>query len=190
MPLNIPSGTTNDISFGPARVFFGEPSPNASGSSVAAPSTDVGFIGEDGVSIELGQEVRNIRQGNPALISYSFYTQQSATISFNSIEWDFSNFSKAVGGTYDSSGTPNNFGFGGRALSETLGIKIQHQMAVTSNTMDIYVYQAQSESNLNFSLGQEEHQFPMSFSAISTQYDFDGNPLDASENLVSFRRVT
>lgn len=187
MPLNIPTGSTNDISFGPARIFFGDAAAT-DGSSVTAPSTDVGFIGEDGVSIELGQEVRNIRQGNPSLINYSFYTQQSATISFTSIEWDFSNFSKAVGGTYDS-GSANNFGFGGRADIELLGIKIEHQMAVTSNTMNIYVYRAQSESNLNFSLGQEEHQFPLSFNAIRSAYDFDGTALDASEQLVSFRRV-
>jgi hypothetical protein len=186
MPLNIPSGTTNNISFGPAVVLMGSA---ADGTAVGLPTTDVGFIGEDGVTVELAQEVRNIRQGNPALINYSFYTQQSCAINFTSIEWDFDNFSKVLGATY-ATGSPNDFGFGGKALATLVGLRVQHYMAVTGHTMNLYVWKAQSESSLNFTMGQDEHQFPFSFNALDSGSDFGGTPVDDFERLVRFNKQT
>ena len=57
MPLNIPTtGTENNVSFGPGRVYMEQypaAGPVASGST---PTTDVGWIGEDGVNVELTKE--------------------------------------------------------------------------------------------------------------------------------------
>ena len=172
MPLNIPTGDANNISFGPAKVYFGDATPLSPLATVGTtPLEDVGYIGEDGVSLELGQEVKNIRQGNPSLIEYSFYQQQSATITFTSIEWDFAQLSKAVGATY-TIGSPGTFGFGGKALATLVGIKIEHQMAVTGNTMNIFCYRAQSESSMAIQFNQDEHQFPFTFNALRATQNF------------------
>ena len=66
MPLNIPSGTTNDISFGPGVIYM-DPwtAPTVGG---VTPTTDVGFISEDGVTVEITNETKDIMQGNPKLI--------------------------------------------------------------------------------------------------------------------------
>ena len=97
MPLNMPSGSVSDISFGPAVVYMGPWKDSTSYTTGVTPTTDVGYISEDGVSIELASEKKNIMQGNPKLIEYSFVLQQSATINFTSIEWDFDNFARALG---------------------------------------------------------------------------------------------
>ena len=138
MPLNIPTGSNNNISFGPARIFMDEwTTPTAGG---VTPTTDVGFVGEDGVSIELMSEKKDITQGNPQLIQYSFVTAQSATISFSSIEWNFENFRLALGAGATScaptSGAPSGagltfgtnfstttFNFGGNPLNTYVMLK-------------------------------------------------------------------
>ena len=95
-PYNFPSGTTNAISFGPARVAI-----KAGLNTPDFTTDDVGYIGEDGVSIEMTSEKRDITQGNPRLIEYSFTQAQSVTIGFTSIEWSVTNFARATGGSAD-----------------------------------------------------------------------------------------
>ena len=68
MAFNTPSGQINNITFGPAKVYIGL----HSDTSPCTPTQDVGFISEDGVSVELASEKKNINQGNPYLIEYSF----------------------------------------------------------------------------------------------------------------------
>ena len=169
MSLNSPAGDTNNISFGPAKVFLGEwkardsngkylvadgytGAPKYTGEAGITPAIDVGYIGEDGVSLELTSEKRNIVQGNPQLILYSFVTTQAATFTFSSIEWDFDNFRLALGAGSTSDPTDGSatagskyYSFGGNPLNTVACMRMVHKMAVTNNNMIVYAWKVQSK---------------------------------------------
>jgi hypothetical protein len=194
MPLNIPTGSVNNIGFGPARVFM--KTWTATGSTPSLTTDDVGFIGEDGVNVELTSEKKDITQGNPKLVNYSFVMSQSATISFSSIQWDFDNFSRALGagatGTTSTVGaaTTSTFAFGGNPLNTFVAMTVQHEMAQSGNTILLYVWKAQSESGFNVPFGADEHSFDFSFKAIQALTDWGGTALSTEEQLIRFVRIS
>ena len=189
MALNLPTGQTNDISFGPAIVFMG-----AVGHT---PTRDVGYIGEDGVSLEMTSEKRVIMQGNPRQQVYSFQQQQNVNITFSSIEWDFNNFIDALGSGVSASatalvagGTGDSFWFGGDPVNKTISMHIRHAMAVTGNTLDVYVWKAQSNGGVSFPFGADEHSFGYSFTAIAATTSWDNAALTTDKSLVMITRQT
>ena len=182
MPLNIPSGSTNNISFGPARVYIG-----AAGTT---PNTDVGYITEDGVTVEVSSERRDIMQGNPKLIEYTFSQAQGVMINFTSIEWNFETFAGILGaGTTAGSGAGTTYEFGGDPLVNSYAMRIEHQMAVTGNTMHVYAWKVVAEGGLSVPLGADEHQFPAAFKCQRVSQDWGGNTLDYRTQLIKFFRA-
>ena len=215
MPLNSPSGSTNNISFGPARIFLGEwaardsngeyttgngytGAPKYTGQAGITPAIDVGFIGEDGVSLEMTSEKRNIVQGNPQLINYSFATSQSAMFNFTSIEWDFDRFVFALGagstaqptdGSAPAQGTASYFNFGGNPLNTVCCMRMQHYMAVSGNTLSVLAWKVHSESGFSIPFtATEEHKFEFSFQALLADYNWGGADLPRDESLIRFER--
>jgi len=179
MPYNVPTITTNDISFGPAVLYLGP--------SGQTPTVDVGAIAEDGVSIEMSAEKKVITQGNPKLNVYTFTQAQSVMAKFTSIEWDFMNMGRALGaGATHSSGT--ELRWGGDPLVEELALHIQHYMAVTGNTMNVYLWKCVSESGVSPSFGADEHSFEYSFQALRSTIDWASVALPATEQLLKFKR--
>lgn len=202
MPLNIPTGSTDNISFGPGVIKM-TPFTGVSGTT---PTTDVGFIGEDGVTIEMNSEKRNIVQGNPQLINFSFATAQSAMVNFTSIEWNVESFRLAIGagstGTYVTSPLENEgpaasgatanadfFSFGGNPLNSFVCMSVHHQMAVTGDTLYAHIWKAQSESGFSLPFGSEEHQFEFSFQAIRATTDWNGTDLPFDQQLMKLVRI-
>ena len=182
MPYNVPTVTTDDISFGPARVYIG-----AAGST---PTVDVGAITEDGVNIEITSEKRYIAQGNPRINYYSFTQAQSVMVGFTSIEWDFDNFSFALGaGNTTSSASEETFAFGGDPIAQQVALHVEHYMAASGNTLDIYVWRATSEQGITMPLGQDEHQFEFKFTAIASDTTWDDSSTSATEKLIKITRV-
>lgn len=190
-PYNFPSGTINDISFGPAKVYLA-PYVTNHGTSIRTWGTDVGFIGEDGVNLELTAERRDITQGNPRLIEYSFTQAQSVMLNFTSIAWNMDNFSNALGGIGVTTSTSSfeTFGFGGDPINQELGIRIEHEMAITGNTINVYVWRAMSESGFTIPFGQDEHQFEFSFKVLRSEHTWSGSPLAKKQQLVRVERQT
>ena len=188
-PYNFPAGTIHDISFGPARVFMSPYVTNATG-NLNTFGTDVGYITEDGVSIEITAERRDITQGNPKLIEYSFTQAQSVMVNFTSIAWDVDNFSYALGGigVTTATATSESFGFGGDPINQEVGIRIQHEMAVTGDTIQVYVWRAMSESGFTIPFGQDEHQFEFSFKVLRSEKDWAGTDLHRKKQLVMVER--
>lgn len=180
MPYNVPTVTTSDISFGPARIFIGD--------AGATPSVDVGAITEDGVSLEITSEKRYIAQGNPRVNYYNFSQAQSVMVGFTSIEWDFDNFKYAVGaGTTAADGS--EFAFGGDPIVKETALHVQHYMASSGNTLDMYVWKATSEQGITLPLGQDEHQFEFKFTALATDTAWDGSTaLAATDKLIKIVR--
>tara|TARA_B100000282_G_scaffold198765_1_gene145363 strand:+ start:10224 stop:10817 length:594 start_codon:yes stop_codon:yes gene_type:complete len=196
MALNQPIGNTNNISFGPGVIKLGawqdtNPDPPTSFTGDITPTTDIGFIGEDGITIELTSDKRNIVQGNPQIVTYSFATAQSAMINFTSIEWDFDNFVFALGaGATTNSSSFGTFAFGGNPLNTEAAIFIEHKMASSGNTLNIYAWKVQSESGFSIPLtATEEHQFEFSFQVLNSTHDWQGNALPPEEGLIRLQRV-
>ena len=182
MGLHVPSYTVADISFGPGILKMG-----ASGST---PSVDVGAITEDGISIEPQNTTRDITQGNPKTIVYTFNQVQGVMVKLTGIEWDFTNLSYALGaGNTTTSAAEETFAFGGDALTKTVALHIQHQMAVSGNTMDAYIWTAVSEADVPLAMGHDEHQFAMAFKAQRTTADWAGATLPATEQLMKLVRT-
>lgn len=199
MAFNTPSGQINNITFGPAKVYIGLHSE----SSTCTPSQDVGYISEDGVSVELVSEKKNINQGNPYLVEYSFIQSQSAMIKFTSIQWNMQAFVFALGaGKTDWNGTgsggPNYidkgvdctlaFAFGGDPINKTLAIHVKHEMAVSSNTISIYGWKCQSEAGFTIPFGTDEAAFEYSFNCIRASKNWGLENLDRDVQLMSVVR--
>ena len=193
MPLNIPSGTNlqNNVSFGPAVVYMDAVPDGGFISAGSTPTTDVGWIGEDGVNLELTSDKKNIVQGNPQLVAYSFATAQTAMINFTSIQWNFDNFILALGaGTTSGTGGDVIFDFGGNPLNTLTMIKLQHEMAVTGDTLEVYAWKAQSESGFSIPLSAtEEHSFEFSFQVIRSTTDWCNAALGNENQLIRFNRI-
>ncbi len=194
MALNQPNGNTNNISFGPGVIKMGpwqNTDPASGFSGDITPTTDVGFIGEDGITIELTSEKRNIVQGNPQIVTYSFATAQSVMINFTSIEYDFDNFVFALGaGATTSSSSFDTYAFGGNPLNTECAIFIEHKMASSGNTLQIYAWKCQSESGFSIPMtATEEHSFEFSFQVLNSTHDWTGSALPAEEGLIKLTRV-
>lgn len=203
MPYNMPEGLINNISFGPARVFMKE----WSATGMTSPSIDVGYISEDGVSVELSNEIRTITQGNPRLTEYTFVQAQMAQIKFTSIQWNMQAFAFAMGAgvthyAKDAGGAPDGdtiysdgsvvskliFTFGGEPINKQVGIHIRHDMAVSANTVAIYGWKCQSEGGYTFNMGQDEHAFEYTFNCTRADKSWGNQNLARNQQLISIVR--
>lgn len=196
MALNQPTGSTNNISFGPAVIKMGAWSDLTGvspGTTDITPSTDVGYIGEDGINLELTSDKRIIVQGNPQIATYSFATAQSVMISFTSIEWDFDNFVFALGAgaTTAAANGSYTFAFGGNPLNTECAILMEHKMASSGNTLQIFAWKCQSESGFTIPLtATEEHKFEFNFRVLNSTQDWAAVALPAEEGLIRLKRIT
>lgn len=181
MPLNIPTVTTNDISFGPGRLYLG-----ASG---ATPTVDVGAIKEEGITFEMTAERREIRQGNPKLIEYAFTQVQDAMVKVGSIEWDVTNLAYALGaGTTASSASQDIVDWGGDPLVTNVALHIEHQMPVTGQTLNIYAWKAFSEAGFPIQFGHDEHGFDYSWKLMRSGTNWAGATLSYKHQLFRILR--
>ena len=194
MALNQPIGTTDNISFGPGKIKLGKWSDLTGvtpGTTDISPSTDVGFIGEDGITLEVTSDKRIILQGNPQIATYSFATAQSVMINFTSIEWDFDNFVFALGAGVTTATAANSatFGFGGNPLNTEAAILIEHEMASSGDSLEIYAWKVQAESGFSIPFtATEEHKFDFGFTVLNSTQDWHANALGVTESLIRIKR--
>lgn len=182
MPLNLPTYDENNFSFGPGRLFLG-----AAGTT---PTVDVGAITEDGIVISPENTTKDIFQGNPKTIVYTFNQQQGVIVEATGIEWNFTNLAYALGaGNTTSSGTEDTLTYGGQPLTSKVALHVQHQMAVTGHTMNAYIWQAVSNGNPVIPLTHDEHQFALSFKAQRVATDWSGAALGTSAQLMKIARI-
>jgi hypothetical protein len=200
MAFNTPSGQINNITFGPAKVYIGV---HTEGGVANTPTVDVGYISEDGVSVELVSEKKNINQGNPYLIEYSFIQSQSAMLKFTSIQWNMNAFVYALGAgvTYNFDGSADAalyggsaagsslvFAFGGDPINKTVAIHVLHAAAVSSNTISVYGWKCQSEAGFTIPFNTDEAAFEYSFNCIRSGKNWAGAALPREEQLMAVNR--
>ena len=181
MGLNVPTFIEGDFSFGPGRLFLG-----AAGST---PTVDIGAITEDGITIEMINEKRDIMQGNPKQIVFTFSQVQGVMVRVTGIEWDFDTHTYALGAANTSTDASfKTFAAGGDPLVERVAIDILHQMAVLGHTLHAFIWTAVSEGNLSLPLNHDEHQFEYSWKGQRTTTNWAGDPLAFDEELFRLER--
>lgn len=185
MPVNQPTVTTNRISFGPAVVFLGVMG--------ATPTTDLGAIKtDDGVTLEVTSEKRDIMQGNPKLIEYTFVQAQGAALKFSGLEWDISQtFYRALGsGVTSTSGSNTRIYWGGDPLVTQVAIHVRHYMAISGQTMNIYAWKCVADAPPKFMFGHDEHSFDLSFKLQRAATDWVGTALASTSQLFQIHHQT
>lgn len=184
MAYNIDStGDTNNVSFGPAIVYIGP--------SGATPTASVGYVGEDAITIEIASTKRDISQGNPKTIEFSFATEQSVKVSWQGIEWDQNLIQYAIGAgnTYaDIALSLQTWSFGGDPIVETVAIKVQHYMAKAGDTLTINVWKARADGNVSLGFSAEEHKFANAYAAMRSATNWGGAVLAVDEQLIQIVR--
>lgn len=172
-------------SFGPALVYLGVIG--------ATPSTDLGSIKtDDGVTMEITSEKRDITQGNPKLIEYTFVQAQGATLKFTGIEWQItSSLYRALGsGTTGSTGGNDRIFWGGDPLVTQTAIKVVHQMAVSGHTMNIYAWKCVPDAPPKIGFMHDEHSFEMSYKLQRSATDWVGTTLAYNQQLFQIHEQT
>jgi len=73
-------------------------------------------------------------------------------------------------------------GFGGDMNITEVAVKFVHQMP-SGGTVIVYLWRAQGSGEITITFGDEPHEFPYEFSALTATTDWAGNPLSSTERL-------
>lgn len=181
MPVNVPTFTTSNFSFGPGRLFIG-----AAGTT---PTVDVGGITEDGVQIDLKNSKQHIFQGNPKVKVYTFSKEQAVDVKISGIEWNVNSLQYALGsGNTTSVTATDTLAFGGDPLVDAVAIHVQHYMAAAGHTLNAYVWRAVSDGDVSLNINHDNHKFPYMWTAQRVTTNWAGATLAYDERLISIVR--
>ena len=185
MPLNQATATIARVSFGPAVIYLGVMG--------ATPSTELGLIkNDDGVTIELTADKRDITDGNPKLIEYTFTQAQGAMLKFTGIQWNlFTSLWRGLGsGTTSSTGGHDKVNWGGDPLVSQCAIKVVHQMPVSGHTMNVYAWKCVPDAPPKLAFTHDEHAFELAFKVQRSSTDWNGTSLAYNEQLFQIDEQT
>ena len=113
-------------------------------------------------------------------------------INFTSIEYNFDNFVFALGAgvTTAVAGNSYTFGFGGDPMNTECCIQLDHSMASSGNTLQIYAWKCQSESGFSIPFSAtEEHSFEFGFTVLNSTHTWQAGELGATESLIRMKRI-
>lgn len=181
MPVNVPTYTTSNFSFGPGRLFLGV--------AGTTPSVDVGAITEDGIKVTMSNKKRSITQGNPKLKVYTFSQEQDVMLEISGIEWNVTNLTYALGsGNTTSISAEDTMAFGGDPLVEVVAGHVQHYMAAAGHTLNAYIWRMVSDGDVEMNLTHDEHKFPYKWVAQRATTNWAGASLASDEQLIKVQR--
>ena len=171
MAYNVPSYTTEKLSFGPGVVYIG-----AAGET---PVTDIGAV-DEGMSLTHSVELLDILQGNPRQLIESLRLSESVAFAFSGFEWNIDNLPELLGAG-QVTGT-DEFGYGGDLRSIHCSLKCVHQMppaagATLGGTVIIEIWDSRAARDMAITFGMDLHNFPVTFNAINTTTDWGGSAL-------------
>ena len=122
--------------------------------------------------------------GNPKNLVHTFTQEQSVKLTVTSVEWNFDNFSYALGsGNTTVSGAQETFAFGGDPAVSQLALQTVHRMG-SGDTMSVNMWLAQSDGDLTIPLTQDEHAFEYAWEAVASDTNWAGVTLEQTEQLV------
>ncbi len=175
MAYNIPSYDTSRISLGQSIVYMGL--------AGATPTTDVGAV-RAGASIAITRNMTDVNQGTPATLIARFVPSETAVITLTGIEWNLTNFIRALGaGSVTTSGTEETLKFGGSITVTDVSLKLVHQMPA-GGTVEVDIWKANGDGTLTLPFSEDVHEFAYSFNAILASTDWASNVLSEDEQLL------
>lgn len=177
-----PDGTVNNISIGSGLVLIGD--------SGATPATDVGYLGDEGITLSYETEIVEVTVGFPRTPVRQFVQSVSASLQFTSLEWNLSQFARALTGVYTDSPTQECLGVGLDACPDEVALQVQFCMPCVGDTIVINIWRAQTDGALEIAMqGDNAHSFAYNFRILLAQQDWDGADLDPEEGLFQIKRL-
>lgn len=178
---NLPAGTADNISIGSGIVYVGD--------SGATPSTDVGFLGDEGITLSHETEIVEVTAGFPRTPVRQFVQAVTVSIQFTSLEWNLALFKRSVVGVLTVGATEEVLGVGIDACPEEVALQVQFCMPCTNDTIIINAWRAQTDGALEIAFsGDSPHSFNYNFKLLAASEDWATNPLAADESLYQIRR--
>lgn len=176
-----PAGDIDNISIGNGVVLIGD--------EATTPATDVGYLTDDGITIGYETETVDVEAGFPKTSIRQFVTSVTASLQFNSFEWDLENFSQALVGSLATSATQDVLGVGLDACPGELTAEVYFDMPCVGDTITIDLWRVQSDGNFEISLdGSNPHSFAYNFRILLATQKWDGTSLAANVGLFEIRR--
>lgn len=169
MSYNVPSYTTDNITFGPAVITIG-----AVGTT---PSVEIGAVTGDH-EFNVGQELLELYQGSPQTLVQQYVQKEDVGISFSGVEWNLDNLKYFLGsGSTGASGAEETFEFGGTMTKASYAMRYVHRTA-TGGTVDIHLFNVQGAGGLPIAMKETDfHEFPFEFKVLEGSTDFEGSAL-------------
>ena len=178
---NVPSYTADNISLGPGILYVGVVG--------TTPSIDVGAIAEDGMEFNVTRDFLEVNQGSPKVLIKQFVTGETVELKCNTIEWNLTNLTYALGtGVTTSTALKDTYAFGADPATREVAVHVQHALP-SGHTISLYMWRAQPTGEWNMSMKQDElHQFPFSFKALQATTAWDGSALAVGQQLFKVTR--
>lgn len=181
MATNTPNGTVNNISIGNAIVLIGD--------AGVTPADDVGYLAEDGITVGYATEMVDVAVGFPRTSVRRFIQSVTATLAFTSLEWNLTNFQRALIGTLNTTATLETLAVGVDACPGELTATVRFCMPCVGDTVYIDMWRIQSDGNLELNFdGANPHQFPYNFQILLAEEKWDATVLTADVGLFEIRR--
>lgn len=178
---NTPAGTVDNISIGSGIVYVGD--------AGVTPTTDVGFLSDEGITLAYETEKVSVTAGFPKVSVREFVTAVNATLTFQSIEWNLTNFKRSVVGTLATGSTDETLAVGVDACPEEVAIQVVFEMPCTGDTITINVWRAQTDGALTINFDNaDRHVFDYNFTLLLASEDWAGGALPANEGLFQIHR--
>jgi hypothetical protein len=178
---NVPSYNADNISLGPAIIYVG-----LVGST---PTIDVGAVAEDGMEFSVAREFLEVNQGSPKVLIKQFVTGETVELTCNTIEWNLTNLTYALGtGVTTSTASVDTYAFGADPATTEVAVHVRHSLP-SGHTISIYMWRAQPTGEWNMNMAQDElHTFPFSFKALQATTAWDGSALPVGQQLFKVTR--
>lgn len=159
------------------------------GPSGSTPTTYIGAIGDDGVTVELESEKVDIMQGNPQTLEHSLNTKQGVKLTLNSIEWNQRLLQYTLGaGTTAESASLHTFTFGGSPTVTTVAIQMTHLMP-SGQTQIWRFWKARGDGSVSIAFSNEPHQIPHAYQAMRSPVNWANAQLPVTDQLIQVVRT-
>lgn len=170
MALNLSSsGNAKRISFGGGTVSVG--------TAGATPVTDIGYVTTAQLNVQRAKI--EVLQGFPKTLIVQYVNQETVTFTVTGIEWSLTNLQRVF-----ATGVVNGdlYGFGGDVNLSQVSILFTHQMPA-GGTAYLRIWRAQGQGDFQFTLGDNVHEFPYTFTALDSSTDWAGVSLGNNQRL-------
>ncbi len=185
MGLNTPAFQTDLMSMGPAVAYIGP--------AGVTPTTDLGAIADDGVSLNINTEMRKVSAGNPKTTIFNFVQAQEVMVSISGLEWALDKFAYGLGGGTLTNivGPPvaEQFDFGGAPCPTEAALRLVHDMCSSGDQIEINCWRVQGQGNQEIGFGGDLHTFKYDFECLGTTNEWDAGAALGSNNLLRITKT-